>query len=429
MNLLNKLSSGQKEAIKGAATGTSVIAALVNFREGKKRKKELNDIKNSINSLDNSIKNNTLEEKKASGANNYFWPKTSKKFRLSRKEYSLTEGHYINRGLIQNSKEIIDLIVSFLNSSSYRIGGNLTVVDKDQFINTLSPHIEKTNIIGLSSTGVLVLYIKGPIDNGELKKIDSILDRFCVENKNTNYIATKLNNSPGSYIVEIKVDSLVNIDDLKNKFENCGLVCEFLDARNKEKEFSILDDTIAGAGTGATTGAVVASVKGWGGLNSTPNRLKAIGIGTLVGAALGALLGAIKGISSAVSRRNSGSDRMMGDIVEQLKKGGFKEGTHFTRDPKFADRLKTKVAISIARYSGDMKIVINVFSDPKLNKLTESIVKSIPNIAASTQNAKNKFNEFIITTISDGSADAGLIASISERFIRGGYPVYLVEVG
>ena len=40
----------------------------------------------------------------------------------------------------------------------------------------------------------------------------------------------------------------------------------------------------------------------------------------------------------------------------------------------------------------------------------------------------NRYNEIMITTLSSGN-DAIVISGIIEKFIRAGYPVYMIEVG
>ena len=56
-------------------------------------------------------------------------------------------------------------------------------------------------------------------------------------------------------------------------------------------------------------------------------------------------------------------------------------------------------------------------------------MKRLPNTSATTEKVSDKFNDILITSISDSSADVGLIVGVIEKFIHSGYPVYLVEVG
>ena len=119
----------------------------------------------------------------------------------------------------------------------------------------------------------------------------------------------------------------------------------------------------------------------------------------------------------------------MQTLVLVLKKDGLVEGKDFTRDPKIANNLKTKVCLAITRNSGDLRLLINTVSDQKLKTITDEVTKRIPNVSAITKNISDKFNEISVTCISDSTTDAGLLAGIAEKFIHSGYPVYLVEVG
>ena len=116
-------------------------------------------------------------------------------------------------------------------------------------------------------------------------------------------------------------------------------------------------------------------------------------------------------------------------IINHLKKDGFKEGIDYTRDPKTANDLKTKVCIVISRSSNNLHLLVNTVADAKLKTVTSGMVKNIPNTAAVNTKLSDKYNDISISAISDSSADTGLITGISEYFIRHKYPIYLVEVG
>lgn len=203
----------------------------------------------------------------------------------------------------------------------------------------------------------------------------------------------------------------------------------------RAKQYAITDnyivsDTVSGAIAGAGAMGVwsaplinkVTRFRGKGGM------MGAMAKGVVLGAGLGALVGLVRQADLWSSRLNV-DDRLMKWIVQDLKNKNFKEGEHFTRDPKRADELKTRVSIVISRRSGDLNILINTVDDPKLNKLTDEVTKNIPNSSVKIKKVSDKYNEITLSTISDSSADPGLVAGISERFIRAGYPIYLVEVG
>lgn len=202
----------------------------------------------------------------------------------------------------------------------------------------------------------------------------------------------------------------------------------------RQKEFGILGKTIAGASIGASIGSLANKLTS----NSRLIKFKGkdynlgavlVGGGTIVGAALGALCGVISNADEFISRKVTTDNRLMKHVVSDLKKTGFKEGIDFTRDPKTANSLKTAVCFVITKNSGELRVLINTANDSKLRELTEKTVKNIPNLSAVTKKASDRFNEITITTISDSSADVGLIAGLAEKFIRAKYPVYLIEVG
>lgn len=201
---------------------------------------------------------------------------------------------------------------------------------------------------------------------------------------------------------------------------------------------SIASKAAVGAGYGASIGTLGAGMKlgfrkrpdgkrdinDWG-----PEALNT----TLVGAGLGAFIGAIFGAADWISKRHNQKTtvnvRLMKTVVDALKKAGLKEGQDFTRDPKESSRMKTKVCIAISRIDGDIKIAINQISDNKLKDINKDLIQNIPNVAAVTEKQSDRYNDIVITSISDSSADAGLITGVAERYIHSGYPVYLVEVG
>ena len=218
----------------------------------------------------------------------------------------------------------------------------------------------------------------------------------------------------------------------------------------RKKEFSILGDTLQGASIGGSLGIIASGLGGKDAkgiklpkfrsisenkINSFNNssafikRSGIIGAGIIIGASLGALVGLIKKGDELISQKSTVDNRLMDKVITDLKKAGFKEGINFTRDPHEADRLKTPISIAITRNSGELKLLVNTITDDKLKSITKELIKNLPNSSVVSQEAKNRYNEISITSISDGSADVGLIAGIAERFIRNKYPIYLVEVG
>lgn len=204
----------------------------------------------------------------------------------------------------------------------------------------------------------------------------------------------------------------------------------------RQKSFSFSSNLLKGAILGSSVGTVAANFgarfRKKRGDSDPSSGLDGLTT-TFVGAGLGALVGIIAAgvdeVSNNINIRNTAKNRLMNNIVDALKAAGFKEGSDFTRDPKESNRLKTKICISVSKSDGDLYILVNQIADPKLKDVTKDLTKNIPNLSAVTEKRSDRFNELVITTISDSSADAGLVAGIAERFIRSGYPVYLIEVG
>lgn len=212
----------------------------------------------------------------------------------------------------------------------------------------------------------------------------------------------------------------------------------------RQKQFDVLSDMATGAAIGGSIGGFghmlglgrnkfrpkkINNNKEENQYNTWQEGLKVGLAGVVIGAALGALVGGIKEISTKVNRKNTVDRRLMSKVCEVLKRDGLKEGINFTKDPKTATSLKTRVCIVISKVSGELRLSVNLASDPKLKTVSDEIIKRLPNTAASSEKISDKFNDIIITTISDASADVGLVVGIIEKYIHSGYPVYLVEVG
>lgn len=191
-----------------------------------------------------------------------------------------------------------------------------------------------------------------------------------------------------------------------------------------------MSDTIKGASIGAGLGTLVLPFlpKEAASKDNFINNSKSVGISTLVGAALGAVIGLIRDGEQLI-KRSRVDNRLMSFVVDGLKGQGFKEGSDFTRDPKKATQLKTKVCIVITKVSGEFSLLVNTISDNKLKNITSELIKNLPNTSTYTENISDKFNDITISSISDSSVTAGLVIGICERFIRSGFPVYLIEVG
>jgi len=202
----------------------------------------------------------------------------------------------------------------------------------------------------------------------------------------------------------------------------------------RQKQFGIAEDVISGAKVGGIAGTIATKLptfkkgnKDW--INDWPRNLSIIGGGTVIGAALGLVVGLVKEADTKINRSLTVDRRLMQNVIDNLKRDGFKEGIDYTRDPKIANDLKTKVCIVISKSSNNLHLLVNTVADAKLKTVTNGMVKNIPNTAAVNTKLSDKYNDISISAISDSSADTGLITGISEYFIRHKYPIYLVEVG
>lgn len=197
----------------------------------------------------------------------------------------------------------------------------------------------------------------------------------------------------------------------------------------RQKQFGILSDVEGGAKLGSLLGSLATLPMfrkkdiGWN------TKLAIIGGGTIIGAGLGLLVGLTKELTTKVNRARTVDARLMQGVIDNLKKDGFKEGIDYTRDPKIANDLKTKVCIVISKNSGNLQLLVNTVADRNLKTVAFNMVKNIPNTATVNTKLSDKYNDISISTISDSSADLGLVTGIAEYFIRSKYPVYLVEVG
>ena len=206
----------------------------------------------------------------------------------------------------------------------------------------------------------------------------------------------------------------------------------------RAKVFSdMFGDMWTGAMIGASGGALSSQLLGRvhdGDYNSTtknPNIKRALlitGGGAVLGAALGGIWNVIKSVDRNKNINRTVDNRLMQKVIEILETKGYKEDKDFTRDPRYADRLKTKVCIVVSKYSDDLRLLINTANDERLTRLRDEIIKSVPNGSVSNSSAGNRFNEITLSTITSAN-DSKIIADVAKNFIKNRYPVYLVEVG
>lgn len=196
----------------------------------------------------------------------------------------------------------------------------------------------------------------------------------------------------------------------------------------REKDFSnyIVNDAIKGASIGATAGALAS-----GRVKKVPffkeGKMLA-GAGAIIGAALGALVGTARQLNEHFNRKGA-DNRLMAPILRELNKKYYREDQDYTRDPKKANSLGTKVCLVISSDGSDFKMLVNTADDPELRNLSRKLSKNIPAAQVSTNFASNKYNEIQISTVRDVRSNLNAVLSVVDGFIQAGYPVYLVEVG
>lgn len=311
--------------------------------------------------------------------------------------------------------------------------------------------IKKNPSLAISSASLGVAGVNLSINKKRQKEAKEIADKqLDLSNKQLDMMNKQMNVIKEN--TKALQDSVTSQKEISNAYRESALHNTPKEPEEKPKRkslfkrrlFSIKSSTIAGAQIGmglATLGATSPTVTKFTGnqlqkvgmdgfkkLKPIEQKISLVSAGVIIGAALGALVGTVGEIEKKISRR-SVNNRLLPVVISNLKKDNLKEGVNFTRDPKTADQLKTRVCIAISKHSGSLRLLINTKSDPKLQGLTNSIIKNIPNMSVENKTARNDYNEIMISTISDSSADATLISGIAEQFIHSGFPVYLVEVG
>jgi hypothetical protein len=224
----------------------------------------------------------------------------------------------------------------------------------------------------------------------------------------------------------LEVDNTISQSEKERKKENSKTVF-----RKKKKLFGlseILDDVTQLAAAGSAVGGLVGKLSG-------KDVLRSVGIGTLIGGALGLAFGLVKKVSKAINNRSTvDSSRLMKGIIDNLKNTrNLVEGKDFTRDPKRANELKTRVCIVISKESGDLHLLINLVSDNRLSKVTNILIHDIKkakgdNYLKVNEKLSDRYNEILITTVAR-DANVNLISGVIERYVKEGYPVYILEVG
>jgi hypothetical protein len=159
------------------------------------------------------------------------------------------------------------------------------------------------------------------------------------------------------------------------------------------------------------------------------NRSKAMVplVGAALGGLAGSLWGVIKTLDTKISQSGTGH-KLIEEVVKNLKRAGFREGQQWTCDPKKATLMKSKVCVVLSQSADNTGILVNMANDQKLKEISEEIINTLPIGFRETEKISDRFNEIQISSFPD-KTDATYIFTVLEKFIKHGFPVYLIEVG
>jgi hypothetical protein len=197
----------------------------------------------------------------------------------------------------------------------------------------------------------------------------------------------------------------------------------------REKSYgAITNSAWKGAAAGGTLGAGLA-LQYMSRAQVGSNRAKAMV--PLVGAALGGLAGSLWGVVKTLDTKISQSGtghKLIEEVIKNLKRAGFREGQQWTCDPKKATLMKSKVCVVLSQSADNTGILVNMANDQKLKEISEEIINTLPTGFRETEKMSDRFNEIQISSFPD-KTDATYIFTVLEKFIKRGFPVYLIEVG
>ncbi len=300
----------------------------------------------------------------------------------------------------------------------------------------------------LSKGSVFAILVYRP-SRLELRQLNKILDDYCKKYKNADYASENVEPKEDSYIVELNVIKGTEKDFIKSLIETgikFNIITKDTNLKNgmksEQKGFSFGTDFVDNSFKGASIGGALGSL-------ATPFIVKAknaaepskwewakgaakgaVG-GIIVGAALGTLFGIIKNETTSRNRDNTINNRYLPKVTEMLLKCGFIEDRDFTRDPKTADDLRTRICIMVSRYSTDTRISINCSADFKTQQLIDKMINDLglSRKVSIKKQGSDRFSNIEMLKRTKIDEDVNLIKSISEYLMKKHIPIYLVEVG
>lgn len=197
----------------------------------------------------------------------------------------------------------------------------------------------------------------------------------------------------------------------------------------REKSYGAISNSAwKGAAAGGTVGAGLA-LQYMKRAQLGSNRAKAMVplIGAALGGLAGSLWGVVKTLDTKISQSSTGH-KLIEEVIKNLKRAGYHEGQQWTCDPKKATLMKSKVCVVLSQSADNTGILVNMANDQKLKEISLEITNSLPTGFRETEKISDRFNEIQISSFPD-KTDATYIFTILEKFIKRGFPVYLIEVG
>lgn len=154
--------------------------------------------------------------------------------------------------------------------------------------------------------------------------------------------------------------------------------------------------------------------------------------GAIIGAAIAAGYYIIKYLynkaDQSISSSRINSNYSLSEVDRYLRSKGYSNEKDYALDPDTADYIRTKVSIVVDKNSDNLCLTINSVNDPKLEKVTKSIIKELPTESRFYSKQSDKNNELILHVTSSNGGDSVYVGEIVEKFIQKKYPVFLVEI-
>lgn len=345
----------------------------------------------------------------------------------------------VTTGLIP--EDLLKIVENYYKESNTKVDpvGKVYDVDKSASNYTVS-------ILSKGSVFAILVYRPSRL---ELRQLNNILDDYCRKYKNADYASENVEPKEDSYFVELYVIKGTEKDFIKSLIETgikFNIITKDTNLKNgmksEQKGFSFgtdfVDNSFKGASIGGALGSIASPFFVTAKNVANPTKYewakgaaKGAVSGIIVGAALGTLFGIIKNKTILRNRDNTINNRYLPKVTEMLLKCGFIEDRDFTRDPKTADDLRTRICIMVSRYSTDTRISINCSADFKTQQLIDKMINDLglSRKVSIKKQGSDRFSNIEMLKRTKIDEDVNLIKSISEYLMKKHIPIYLVEVG